>query len=146
MWPHDVEDGRLRNRADDIQFARHLVPALGVFIPLVRDALQRPRPAHFRIIERAVSKPDDKRFHGGKHYNIGARFCGRMLAGGFMEAYQERVVAEKQDLDEKLERLEQFFTNPICQTLPSEEQNRLARQARVMHEYSEILGERIAAF
>lgn len=30
-----------------------------------------------------------------------------------MEAYQERVIAEKADLDEKIEKLRAFFTTPL---------------------------------
>lgn len=63
-----------------------------------------------------------------------------------MAPHQQRVVDEKAELDEKLEKLIAFFSNPIWATLPSDEQARLSRQSEVMREYSNILGERIAAF
>jgi hypothetical protein len=62
---------------------------------------------------------------------------------------QERVVAEKQELDEKLEKLLAFIGDgkgPIFSTLVTEEQERLTTQARIMREYSDILTDRIAAF
>lgn len=63
-----------------------------------------------------------------------------------MQPHQQRVVDEKTELDEKLEKLSAFFGNPIFTSLPDVEQNRLNRQKVVMKEYSDILGERIAAF
>lgn len=63
-----------------------------------------------------------------------------------MQPHQERVVAEKKDLDEKLSKLEAFFSNPTFGKLPVDEQARLSKQASLMHQYSEVLGERIAAF
>ena len=63
-----------------------------------------------------------------------------------MAPHQQRVVDEKNELDEKLTKLEAFFSNPLWATLPSDEQARLSRQSEVMREYSDILGERIAAF
>lgn len=64
-----------------------------------------------------------------------------------MPPYQERVVAEKADLDERMERLaeymrgERFFTEN-----DEEEQIRLIRQSNAMLHYSEVLGDRIAHF
>ena len=63
-----------------------------------------------------------------------------------MAPHQQRVVDEKNELDEKLTKLVAFFSNPLWATLPSDEQARLSRQSEVMREYSDILGERIAAF
>lgn len=61
--------------------------------------------------------------------------------------HQQRVVDEKEALDEKLEKLSTFkASNPIYFKLPDAEQHRLARQLVLMMEYSEVLGERIAAF
>lgn len=65
-----------------------------------------------------------------------------------MQPFQERVVAEKADLDEKITKLA-VFTNPngpIFPTLPEDEQDRLNRQLTLMSNYSEVLGQRIAAF
>lgn len=60
--------------------------------------------------------------------------------------HEQRVVAEKAELDERLAKLRQFFSSPIFGGLPEAEQARLYRQAIVMEPYSEILGERIANF
>lgn len=63
-----------------------------------------------------------------------------------MEAYQQRVVEEKEALDEKIKKLDVFVgTERFC-ALPLAEQIRMAAQLEVMREYSQILGERIAAF
>jgi len=64
-----------------------------------------------------------------------------------MQLYQERVVEEKKELDEKLDRLTKFiFTGDVYGTLPEDEQGRLNRQHAFMTGYSTVLGERIAAF
>lgn len=64
-----------------------------------------------------------------------------------MQPHQERVVAEKQELDEKLGKLRSFLVDsPIFRTLPEAEQLRLTHQYGVMLEYSAVLGSRIAAF
>lgn len=64
-----------------------------------------------------------------------------------MQPHQERVVAEKAELDDKLVKLIKFVeSSPLFTSLPEDEKTRLVRQAGVMREYSNILGERIAAF
>lgn len=63
-----------------------------------------------------------------------------------MLPHQQRVVDEKAELDAKLTKLVAFFSNPLWETLPTDEQARLTRQSEVMREYSSILGERISAF
>jgi hypothetical protein len=63
-----------------------------------------------------------------------------------MQPHQQRVVDEKSELDNKLEKLTAFFDGKIFPTLTTAEQRRLRTQASVMMRYSEILGERIAAF
>jgi hypothetical protein len=60
--------------------------------------------------------------------------------------YQQRVLDEKAQLDLRLERLTAAFDSPTFRGLPEAEQNRMQRQASVMKLYSEVLGERIAAF
>jgi hypothetical protein len=61
--------------------------------------------------------------------------------------HQQRVVQEKQELDEKLGKLNAFITSsPIFANLDMDEQSRLQRQAHHMEYYSSTLGERIAAF
>jgi len=63
-----------------------------------------------------------------------------------MKPYQERVVKERAELDEKLEKLNAFGTSDFFSSLPLDEQQRLIRQSKIMDQYSVVLGERIAAF
>jgi len=63
-----------------------------------------------------------------------------------MLAFRERVVNEKTELDEKINKLCVFETTLTFQNLPHDEQDRLRRQRLVMTEYSNILRERITNF
>ncbi len=63
-----------------------------------------------------------------------------------MQPHQQRVLDEKRELDEKISKLIQFFPAGTFLVLPRAEQERLRRQETVMLAYSDILGERIAAF
>lgn len=63
-----------------------------------------------------------------------------------LQPHQQRVVAEKADLDEKLAKLLAFFQTPAFRGLSVDEQSRLHSQAAYMKGYSTVLGERIAAF
>jgi hypothetical protein len=63
-----------------------------------------------------------------------------------LQPYQQRVVDEKTELDERLTKLIAFFDNPIFAGLDAAEQERMKRQADHMTNYSVVLGERIAAF
>ena len=64
-----------------------------------------------------------------------------------MLPYQERVIEEKRQLDDKLFRLGQFILDSgAYNSLPIEEVQRLNRQMKSMEDYSDVLGERIAAF
>ncbi len=60
--------------------------------------------------------------------------------------HQERVVAEKSELDEKLVKLTVFIDGDLFESLPNDEHLRLIRQMKIMAEYSLVLGERIGAF
>jgi hypothetical protein len=60
--------------------------------------------------------------------------------------HQQRVVAEKAELDDKRSKLTAFYSTALFHGLPESEQSRLLRQGVAMRTYSEILGERIAAF
>lgn len=61
--------------------------------------------------------------------------------------HQQRVLDEKQDLDLRIARLDEFKRrNPLFASLDPDEQARMNRQLDVMRELSVILGERIAAF
>lgn len=63
-----------------------------------------------------------------------------------MKPHQQRVVDEKSELDERLEKLRAFLRAPIFQTLPIAEQGRLETQAHLMCSLSAVLCARIAAF
>ena len=64
-----------------------------------------------------------------------------------LQPHQQRVVEEKTELDKKASALSNFIgTSPVFDTLDPAEQERLREQCEVMWQYSEILGERIAAF
>jgi hypothetical protein len=63
-----------------------------------------------------------------------------------MQPHQERVVAEKSELDDRRARLTTFIGGETYKTLDQPEQSRLNRQLEAMTLYSNILAERIAAF
>lgn len=63
-----------------------------------------------------------------------------------MQPYQERVIAEKTELDDKRTRLISFIGGERYRTLDEVERSRLNRQLEAMTLYSNILKERIAAF
>ena len=63
-----------------------------------------------------------------------------------MQAHQERVIAEKAELDDKLSKLTTFLTGSVFASLDKGEQARLIEQEAVMIQYSGILAARIAAF
>jgi hypothetical protein len=63
-----------------------------------------------------------------------------------MQPHQHRVVTEKDELADKLTKLNAFIGGTIYSGLPEEERIRLARQAVAMKDYLDILNERIAAF
>lgn len=63
-----------------------------------------------------------------------------------MQPHQQRVVSEKAELDEKIEKLHWFRHSAMYATLPESERSRLTRQYCHMKDYSNVLGERIAAF
>ena len=63
-----------------------------------------------------------------------------------MEDYQERVISEKRELDERWDKLIAFICSDRIASLPVDEQDRLKRQCKIMGEYSAVLDERISAF
>lgn len=74
------------------------------------------------------------------HYS-GGRVVIKALA-----PHQQRVVAERDELNEKLIKLQAFTLSAVFMGLPDDERSRLHRQERAMLEYSAVLSERIAAF
>ncbi len=63
-----------------------------------------------------------------------------------MEQYQVRVIEEKEELDKKILNLIKFFETETFVKLSLDEQERMKRQAKVMTDYSIVLGERINNF
>lgn len=63
-----------------------------------------------------------------------------------MTEYQERVVAEKTALDDKIAKLSAFAGSSRLALVEEHEQLRLVRQLAIMREYSAILEERIQHF
>lgn len=63
-----------------------------------------------------------------------------------MQPHQQRVVDERDDLADKLTKLNSFIGKDMFNSLPAEERIRLARQATVMKDYLDILNDRINAF
>jgi len=64
-----------------------------------------------------------------------------------MAPHQQRVVEEKQELDNKIAKLNLFIgEGSVFPTLDAAEQERMKVQLDLMFQYSEVLGKRIAAF
>jgi hypothetical protein len=64
------------------------------------------------------------------------------------QPHQQRVITEKQELDEKLIKLTTFINSNNFTTIVQDEaeRNRLIKQESIMQEYSDVLAERIEAF
>lgn len=63
-----------------------------------------------------------------------------------MKDHELRVVEEQKELDTKLLALYMFIGMEIFPKLPEQEQTLLKRQHAAMHQYNEILKERIKLF
>lgn len=63
-----------------------------------------------------------------------------------LQPYQQRVVTERDELNEKIVKLESFFSTLKFQELSADEQGRLALQSVFMRRYYEVLDARIQAF
>ena len=61
--------------------------------------------------------------------------------------YQKRVVAEKEELDVRVNALSEFIgNNPLFLKADADEQERMKQQRETMRKLSEILGKRIQHF
>ncbi|CAI9896039.1 crAss001_48 related protein [Pseudomonas aeruginosa] len=65
---------------------------------------------------------------------------------GHLLPHQQRIVGEKVQLDDKVDKLSRFLGGEFFRSLESGEQERLTAQLGAMREYQQILAERIAAF
>lgn len=63
-----------------------------------------------------------------------------------MAPYQERVIAERDDLQQKIDALERFTGTDQMRSLSLKEQYRLVRQLNHMRSYRDVLNERIEDF
>ena len=95
-------------------------------------------------------KPNHQGYEGYISWSPKAQFDAAYCEVGDvsgMPAHQQRVVAEKAQLDVKAKALSGFIgENPFFEKLDPAEQERLKEQNDIMWRYSEILGARIAAF
>lgn len=63
-----------------------------------------------------------------------------------MLPHQERVVNEKNELEDKLTKLDAFFETDFFSKVDEDEQERLKHQYWIMRDYLEVLQERISNF
>jgi len=63
-----------------------------------------------------------------------------------MEAWQKRVKDEKNELIERIDKLEVFMTTQVYADLKPQEQMLLDEQLSIMHSYRRVLVERIMLF
>ena len=64
-----------------------------------------------------------------------------------MQLHQQRVIDEKAELDDNATKLSAFIgENPLFEKLDAAERERMKVQNDLMWQYSEVLGQRIAAF
>jgi len=63
-----------------------------------------------------------------------------------MKGFQQRVVDEKVELDKRINKLREFISGDVFDSVSIAEQERMNKQLEIMWQYSNILAERIAAF
>lgn len=63
-----------------------------------------------------------------------------------MENWQKRVKVEKNELIERIDKLEVFMTTQVYADLKPQEQMLLDEQLSIMHSYRRVLVERIMLF
>ena len=77
---------------------------------------------------------------------LNAQKPAEAAADDTMPPHQRRVINERADLEDRLDKLTAFLASPTFEALPEAEQERLVRQSGVMVQLSDVLAERIAAF
>ena len=120
-------------------------------LPPKLQAVSKPLGEVAQLLETLL--PDGPEKSAGMRKLLEAKDCFVRCALDMPESaastvppHQQRVLDEKRELDDRLQKLVAFFSTPIFHGLPESEQIRLERQAVAMRTYSEILGERIANF
>lgn len=63
-----------------------------------------------------------------------------------MQPHQQRVVDEKDQLGERLEKLLEFIETDLYKNLPEKDKELLFFQSQIMEDYYEVLEERIERF
>jgi hypothetical protein len=63
-----------------------------------------------------------------------------------MLPHEERVVTEKNELDDKIEKLSKFIKGPTFENLENFQKQCLNKQLNIMQSYSDVLTERISHF
>jgi hypothetical protein len=63
-----------------------------------------------------------------------------------LQPYQQRVVEEKSELEERLAALHRFIDGDVYSKLDEAERGRLRQQRYFMNGYAQVLRERIDAF
>jgi hypothetical protein len=63
-----------------------------------------------------------------------------------MQPHEERVVAEKRELDDKIDKIYEFLYSETAEGLKEADAVLLVEQHHVMRLYSAVLGQRIARF
>lgn len=124
-WPAITSAERIAN-ADLIVLLRNNIEAI---LELLATAYAEGQQSTMKIVSDQSKKMID-----------------RMEQGQEPLSYQQRVVLEKKELDDKIARLEAFIGLDKFSTLNDDERGRMHGQLYAMKTYSETLGERIAAF
>jgi hypothetical protein len=63
-----------------------------------------------------------------------------------LQPHQERVITERDDLQQKIKALDRFTGSDTFRSLKLKEQYRMVRQLNHMRSYCEVLNERIEDF
>ena len=102
----------------------------------------------FPTISQTLTQEEADAIEGYVHRAFFKESLQGAVHAGFvrLEPHQERVVKEKEDLDDKITKLTAFVGGTIFASLPDDERSRLSIQLQHMNGYSEILRQRIAAF
>lgn len=61
-----------------------------------------------------------------------------------MEDFKKRLIVEREELDDKLAKLEAFIGSPRFENLDERNRELLVSQCGAMRQYSDILNERIS--